>query len=77
MDLDPSQPSFKGEYEEDAFPTSDADPLSVLAYAGRMVDRASDRSREGRAMSSEGTTISELGSVGVQGAPNRRGRQTG
>lgn len=61
MDLDPSQPSFKGEYEEDAFLAPDADPLSVLAYAGRMVDRASVRSHEGPVTSSKTAAISELG----------------
>ena len=66
MDLNPAQPSFKGEYDEDIFPTSETDPLSVLAYAGRMVDRASDRARQGRATSSKGATTS--GSGGLEGS---------
>ena len=49
IDLDPMQPSFKGEYDANAFST---DPLSVLAYAGRMVDRDSRGSRQDVTMGS-------------------------
>ena len=68
MDLNPMQPSFKGEYDEDFFPSSETDPLSVLAYAGRIVDRASDRARQGRATPLKGAATSGLGGLEPTGA---------
>ena len=51
------RPSFKGEYNKEAFVTSlgpDADPLSVLAYAGRLVDKEEGLDRRKKGGSSSG-----------------------